>query len=369
MRTAAGSEPIVVDLADRSYPVYVGAGLLRETGRLMRDHLMQAGRCAVVTSPPINEIYGETISASLEEAGFESSVCLVPDGEEAKTWSTAEALIGGLLDAGLDRSSVVVALGGGAVGDVAGFASSIFLRGVRFVQVPTTLLAQVDSSIGGKTAVNHPRGKNLIGSFYQPSLVVSDPELVSTLPRRELLSGLGEVVKHGVIADLPLFNFTERNAERLIEADPEALAHVVQRSVTMKRELVALDERDSKGARAVLNYGHTLGHALETLTRHELRHGEAVAHGMVYASRLAIRFTLMGEEEAGRQRSLLEVLGFDLEPPQVGRSSLLEAMHRDKKAEGGSIRFILPTGIGTQPVLKAIQDDVISQELEVEGYE
>ena len=367
MRTVA--EPIVVDLAERSYPVYVGPSLLRETGPLMMEHLAPAGKCAVVTSPPINEMYGETVSASLEAAGLESSVCLVPDGEEAKTWSTAETLIGGLLDAGLDRSSVVVALGGGAVGDVAGFASSIFLRGVRFVQVPTTLLAQVDSSIGGKTAVNHPRGKNLIGSFYQPSLVVSDPELLSTLPRRELLSGLGEVVKHGVIADLPLFNFIECNAEGLVEAKPEALTHVVRRSVAMKREFVALDERDSKGARAVLNYGHTLGHALETLTNHDVRHGEAVALGMVYASRLAMRLALMSEGDAGRLRSLLEELRFDLEPPQVGRSGLLEAMRRDKKVEGGSIRFVLPTGIGTQPVLKAVPDDVISLELEAEGYE
>jgi 3-dehydroquinate synthase len=362
------AEPIVVDLAERSYPVYVGAGLLRKMGPLMMEHLVSAGKCAVVTSPPINEIYGETVLASLEAAGLESSVCLVPDGEEAKTWSMTEALIGDLLDASLDRNSVVVALGGGAVGDVAGFASSIFLRGVHLVQVPTTLLAQVDSSIGGKTAVNHPRGKNLIGSFYQPSLVISDPELLSSLPQRELLSGLGEVVKHGVIADLPLFNFIDENAERLVEADPEALVYVVRRSIVMKKELVALDERDSKGVRAVLNYGHTLGHALETLTRHEVRHGEAVALGMIYASRLSVRLALMGEEDAGRQGGILEALGFNLEPPQVGRSGLLEAMHRDKKTEGGSIRFVLPTGIGTQPILRAIPDDVISQELEAEGY-
>ena len=358
----------VVDLGVRSYPVYGGTGLLGKVGPLVKRKLPEVISCAVVTSELILETHGEALLKSLREAGIREGTALVPDGEEAKSWSAAEELIGDLLELGLDRKSAVIAFGGGAVGDLAGFVASIYLRGVGLVQVPTTLLAQVDSSLGGKTAVNHPKGKNLRGSFHQPSLVVSDPSILRTLPREELLSGLGEAVKHGVIADADLFKFIEDKAGPLIEADPSALVHVVERSVAIKGGLVSVDERDNKGIRAILNYGHTTGHALEVLSEHELRHGEAVALGMIVASRISNSLGLIPIRDIGRQRKLLEALGLRLTPPKLGSTEIVEIMHRDKKAVGESIRFILPTGIGSTPVLRPVSETLITQSLEDEGY-
>ena len=370
MTTADTSEdsPITVELGERSYPVHVGRGLIGRVGALIRERLSSASRCAVVTSKAILGIHGDALMEALDEAGIEAITALVPDGEEAKTWSCAERLIGELLENRLDRKSAVVAFGGGAVGDLSGFVSAIFLRGVSLVQVPTTLLAQVDSSLGGKAAVNHPMGKNLVGAFHQPSLVVSDPELLMTLPRREVLSGMAEVVKHGVVADSDLFDYIEKRSGDLVDADPDALTHVVRSSVAIKAGLVSRDERDTKGVRAVLNYGHTAGHALETLTGHELRHGEAVAMGMEIAAKISAELGHIEEVDVERQSSLLEKLGLRRAPPILEVESIVEIMRRDKKAEMGSIRFVLPTGIGTTPVLSAVQDDLISKVLEGEGY-
>lgn len=370
MTTADTSEdsPITVELGERSYPVHVGRGLIGRVGALIRERLSSASRCAVVTSKAILGIHGDALMEALDEAGIEAITALVPDGEEAKTWSCAERLIGELLENRLDRKSAVVAFGGGAVGDLSGFVSAIFLRGVSLVQVPTTLLAQVDSSLGGKAAVNHPMGKNLVGAFHQPSLVVSDPELLMTLPRREVLSGMAEVVKHGVVADSDLFDYIEKRSGDLVDADPDALTHVVRSSVAIKAGLVSRDERDTKGVRAVLNYGHTAGHALETLTGHELRHGEAVAMGMEIAAKISAEVGYIEEVDVERQSSLLEKLGLRRAPPTLEVESIVEIMRRDKKAEMGSIRFVLPTGIGTTPVLRAVQDDLISMVLEGEGY-
>lgn len=358
----------VVDLGVRSYPVYVGIGLLGKVGPLVKRKLPDVENCAVVTSEAILKTHGEALLKSLKEAGIGAGTVLVPDGEEAKSWSAAEELIGDLLELGLDRKSAVIAFGGGAVGDLAGFVASIYLRGVGLVQFPTTLLAQVDSSLGGKTAVNHPKGKNLIGSFHQPSLVVSDPSVLLTLPREELLSGMGEVVKHGVIADAALFEFIEDKAGSLVEGDPSALVHVVERSVAIKGGLVSVDERDDKGTRAILNYGHTTGHALETLSEHELRHGKAVALGLIVASRLSNSLGLIPIRDIERQRRLLEVLGFRMTPPKLSSTKIVEIMHRDKKAVEESIRFVLPTGIGSTPVLRPVSESLIIQSLEDEGY-
>ncbi len=316
----------------------------------------------------ILKTHGEALLKSLQEAGIREGTVLVPDGEEAKSWSAAEELIGDLLELGLDRKSAVIAFGGGAVGDLAGFVASIYLRGVALVQVPTTLLAQVDSSLGGKTAVNHPKGKNLIGSFHQPSLVVSDPSILLTLPREELLSGMGEVIKHGVVADAALFKFIEDKAGSLVEAAPSALVHVIERSVAIKGRLVSVDERDNKGIRAILNYGHTTGHALEILSEHKLRHGEAVAFGMIVASKLSNSLGLITIRDIKRQRKLLEALGFRSTPPKLGSTEIVEMMHRDKKAMGEYIRFVLPTGIGRTPILRPVSESLIIQSLEDEGY-
>lgn len=361
-------QPYIVELGKRSYPVYVDSGLIRKIGTLITEHMSSFEKCLVVTSDSIWRVHGRSLLESLEKKRINISKALVPDGEEAKSWSVAEKLIGDLLEHNLDKQSTIIGFGGGAVGDLAGFVSSIYLRGVNLIQVPTTLLAQADSSLGGKTAVNHPKGKNLIGSFHQPAMVFSDTNLLQTLPRKEILSGLGEVVKHGVIADQLLFNFVEANKGKLVDADPDALAHVVKRSVAIKGALVTLDERDSLDVRAVLNYGHTTGHALEILSKLEIRHGEAVALGMMVASRISQSLGLTTSENTERQRRLLTELGFDLKPPQITPLEIVELMHRDKKAVKGSIRFVLPTGIGSPPVLKAVSEHLLIEALEDEGY-
>lgn len=279
----------------------------------------------------------------------------IPEGEEAKTWDAAGELLGSLIKHGLDRKSIVIALGGGSVGDSAGFAASIYMRGIRVVQVPTTLLGQVDSSIGGKTAINHPAGKNLIGTFHQPNLVACDTGLLATLPRRELLSGLAEVVKYGVIADAKLYVGVEAEAEKLLGADTYFLHWVVARCVAAKARLVESDERDERGVRAALNYGHTMGHAVETLSGHSIRHGEAVAIGMVAASRVAVALGLLMKPDLERQLALLRRLGLPTESP-YGIDEVIPLMRRDKKSEQGSIRLVLPRGIGDEPLIRAVSE-------------
>jgi len=357
-------KPLRVELGNRSYHVYVGQGLIRRTGELIKENLHSAGRCAVITNEEIHRLHGSPLMASLEKAGFDAELILVPDGEEAKSWDVAGSLLGELVDLGLDRKSVVIAFGGGAVGDVAGFVASIYLRGVRLVQVPTTLLSLVDSSIGGKAAVNHPKGKNLIGAFHQPSVVVADPRLLGTLPQRELISGLGEVVKYGVIADSEIFNILEKKSANVLRKEMDVLVDVISRCCTIKARLVELDERDTAGLRAALNYGHTVGHALEVLTHLMMGHGEAVAVGMNVAAQISSSLGLIGEADVERQRRLLRRLGLETELPNVVSSKLLEAMHRDKKVERDTVRFVLPTGIGSSPILKAVHDNLIRQVLE-----
>lgn len=369
---SAGSTPSVrsmdIDLGERSYTIYVGNGLVNSIGQLIKERIPDVRICAVVTSEGIPIEHIEALNGSLESAGLKVGMVNVPVGEEAKSWDVAGSLIGELLDIGLDRRSAVIAFGGGAIGDLAGFAAAIYMRGVHLVQVPTTLLAQVDSSYGGKTAVNHPKGKNLIGAFYQPSLVASDPGLLRTLPVRELLSGLGEVVKHGVIADPELFRLTEEERDRLLEADSEALTEAVIRSVTIKGRLVEEDERDIKGSRAILNYGHTVGHALEILSDHELRHGEAVAIGMEAAAEIAVGLGLFKPEDAERQTKTLDSLGCNLKLPEIDLETVMSVMHRDKKAVGDTINFVLPTGIGSTPVVQGVPEDTIVDTLERMGY-
>jgi 3-dehydroquinate synthase len=350
-----------VSLGDRGYKIYVGAGLSGRLGEVVSASKPDATGCVVVTSQPIERLYGEAVAASLE--GLIPRTILVPDGEEAKHWDNAGTLLGGFLDSGLDRNGVVVALGGGAVGDLAGFAASIYMRGVAVVQVPTTLLAMVDSSIGGKTAVNHVKGKNMIGSFHQPIAVVADPLLLRSLPVREVRSGLGEVVKHGVIADEALFRYVEENTGRLLGLDLESMSHVVGRNASIKAGYVEKDERDAKGVRAVLNYGHTLGHAAERLASPALRHGEAVSIGMVYAADLSISLGLMDPGDAQTQRRVLEAIGLPTKLPSLEVDELIRYMKRDKKTEGGMIRMVLPIGIGSPPILRTVEEPMLVEAL------
>jgi 3-dehydroquinate synthase len=349
-----------VHLGYRSYPVLVGGGLLPRLGEAINEYILDATGCALVTSPQVNDLFGAKAAVALKT--LNPCKVIVPEGEEAKTWDTVGELLGSLIKHGLDRRGVVVALGGGSVGDSAGFAASIYMRGIRVVQVPTTLLGQVDSGIGGKTAVNHPAGKNLIGSFHQPSLVVCDTGLLSTLPVRELRSGLAEVAKYGVITDSALYEKVEADSGRLLSADAETLRWVVARCVVAKARYVEADERDLGGVRVALNYGHTVGHAVETLSGHTLRHGEAVAMGMIAASRIALHIGLLKEVEMERQIALLESLGLPVELP-YGVDEVIPHMRRDKKAEHGQIRLVLPTGLGTEPVIRVVYEDDIREAL------
>jgi len=262
-------QEIRVALGARSYSIIVESGLIDS----LRKYIPAKGRKALVTTPIINELYGDKIAESLDDY----ALILVPDGEEAKQWSMVEDLLGKLLEAGLDRKSTIIALGGGTVGDLAGFAASIYMRGIDVIHIPTTLLAMVDSSIGGKTAVNHPKGKNLVGSFHQPSRVLIDPVLLETLPEREIRSGLAEVIKYGVISDARLFELLETKS--LSELSIEAKVEIIASCVTAKAHYVERDEEDRKGIRAALNYGHTVGHAIETLSKNSMNHGEGVAIG------------------------------------------------------------------------------------------
>lgn len=332
-----------VDLGERSYDISIERGVLNEAGPMMKA-LGLRGRAAVVTNPTVGALYGDALAASLRGAGIEPVVMTVPDGEEYKSLEVASGLFDSLVENRFERTSPVVALGGGVIGDLAGFVAATYLRGVPFVQVPTTLLSQVDSSVGGKTGVNHPKGKNLIGAFYQPKAVFIDPDVLRTLDEREIKAGLAEVIKYGVIRDEPFFAFLEENAGRLLLPGDEIIS-AIERSCAIKAEVVGKDELEG-GLRAILNFGHTFGHAIEALSGYgTFRHGEAVAIGMVMAASLAGR--LGGDRECARRiGALLKRLGMPYAPPPISPAAFIEAMRLDKKVSGGRIRFILPSRMG-----------------------
>lgn len=336
---------LTVNLDENSYPILIDSDILSLLGPECAARGL-SGRVAVVSNPLVAELYFERIRDSLAGAGFQVSLIPIPDGEEHKTWSTLNLIYDGLVDAGLDRSSFLVALGGGVAGDMAGFAAATYMRGIPYVQVPTTLLSQVDSSVGGKTAIDHPRGKNLIGAFHQPRLVLIDVATLSTLPLREFRAGLAEVIKYGAAMDREFFRFLERNCERILAMDRVCLAQVVLRCCQLKAGIVEQDEKES-GLRSILNYGHTLGHALETLAGYgTLLHGEAVAIGMSLAARVSVALGHCSEEERSRILSLLERFGLVSTVPRVRRSDLVDILQKDKKSRGGVIRFICNRGIG-----------------------
>jgi 3-dehydroquinate synthase len=307
-------------------------------------------RTAIITNPTVNALYGDIARSSLTAAGFAVSLIEIPDGEEYKNAATLSAVYDDLIVAGLDRKSFIVALGGGVVGDLAGFAAATYLRGIPFVQVPTTLLAQVDSSVGGKTAIDHPRGKNLIGAFYQPRLVLIDVETLSTLADREFRAGLAEVVKYGVALDLPFFEFLEQRAEKIIARDQASLEYLIHRCCGIKARVVECDEKES-GLRAVLNFGHTLGHAFEAVSGYcDLVHGEAVAFGMVLAARISAGLGRCTAADVERITALIARFGLNIHPPKADRLKLLEAVVTDKKSRNGTISFICNKGIGASAV-------------------
>lgn len=342
-------ELISVRLGSNSYNIMIGGGLLQDLGANCRE-VGLGGRAAVVTNPVVAALYADAVIASLAGSGFDPILIEVPDGEMYKTSGTLNGIYDRLIDAAIDRSCFIAALGGGVVGDMAGFAAASYLRGIPFVQIPTTLLAQVDSSVGGKTGIDHPRGKNLIGAFYQPRLVLADVNTIDTLPEREYLAGLAEVVKYGVVLDRELFTMLEGGVPLLVARDKDFLSRVVARCCSIKAFVVEQDEMET-GLRAVLNYGHTLGHAFEVLSGYEaLLHGEAVSIGMAMAARISEAEQLCTSDERRRICSLLVQLGLPVEPPVFDVAGLASAILLDKKSRAGSVRYICNSGIGAHAV-------------------
>lgn len=353
---------ITVDLDGRSYPVLIGSGLLDQIGAICQAQGL-GPRALVIAGEAVGELYGGVVLKSLHCHGYQVHYATVPDGEEQKKLDSAASLYDACLDAGLDRTSFIVALGGGVIGDLAGFVAATYMRGIDFVQVPTTLLAQVDASVGGKTAVNHPRGKNLIGAFHQPKLVLADVGTLISLDRRQFTSGLAEVVKHGLIVDPDLFGYCEKKWLALSQRKREALIHVIQRSVEIKASVVAADERESN-LRAILNFGHTVGHAIESASQYRYTHGEAISIGMAVEARLSAELTGFPKEHIGRIDGLLKKLSLPVRHGGLEFDDVWERMINDKKASGGRIKFALLKEVG-----KAILTDQVPQESVAQAFE
>jgi len=349
-------EKIRVDLAERSYNIFIGNNTLEEIGDKLKLFDLSP-KIALISNPTVYSLYGERVSDSIKNAGFDLLTVTIPDGEQYKNLDTLKNIYDELLKFKLDRKSALIALGGGVVGDIAGFAASTYMRGIAYIQLPTTLLAQVDSSVGGKTGIDHELGKNMIGAFWQPGLVWIDVETLKTLPMRELLAGLAEVIKYGVIYDRELFDFLEINRDNLLDLDNSALTHIIKRSCEIKADVVSRDERES-GLRAILNYGHTIGHAIETVTKYKrFLHGEAVAIGMNLEARLSMMLDLLDEEQASRIKALIDSYNLPSEmPSDVNVSSVSLSMKLDKKTVAGELKFILPEKIGHVRIQKGISD-------------
>ena len=339
-------QTLTVNLGDRSYPIFVGPGLLPRAGEFLKQAGVR-GKVAVVTNPTVAQLYLDALCEALTSAGFQATPILVPDGEAHKDLKSLASIYDRLIDDRLERSACIVALGGGVIGDLAGFAAATYLRGVPYVQVPTTLLAQVDSSVGGKTGVNHQDGKNLIGAFYQPRLVLIDVEVLQSLPRRELIAGLAEVIKYGIIEDPALFGLLEQEHRRLVGLDQELLMQVIATCCAIKARVVEKDEREDD-YRAVLNFGHTIGHALEAATGYSrFLHGEAVGIGMAKAAAISAQQGFCDQSSLRRIHDLIEKVGLPLEiPTEVSVDSLIQGMELDKKSAGGKIKFVVCAGIG-----------------------
>ncbi|MDJ0554392.1 MAG: 3-dehydroquinate synthase [Microcoleaceae cyanobacterium MO_207.B10] len=356
---------ITVQLPQKSYEIAIAPGNLDQLGPKMQP-LKLGQKVLLVSNPEIFAHYGERAIASLRQAGFDISHCILPAGEEYKTPQTLQTIYDAALAHRLERSSTMVALGGGVVGDMTGFAAATWLRGLNVVQVPTSLLAMVDAAIGGKTGVNHPQGKNLIGAFHQPRLVLIDPEVLKTLPVREFRGGMAEVIKYGVIWDAELFGKMENShgLDAIDNLTPGLLEEILIRSCQSKADVVAKDEKES-GLRAILNYGHTVGHAVESLTGYTmLIHGEAVAIGMVAASRLAVELGMWDEESDRRQLALIKKAGLPtMLPSGLDIEEILVSLQNDKKVQAGKVRFVLPTGLGVVTVTDRVNADVLRRVL------
>jgi 3-dehydroquinate synthase len=350
-----------VKLGDRTYPIHIGQGLLAQA-ELILPHLKRK-QTAIVTNTTVAPLYLEALSEPLKRAGVDVISIILPDGEAYKNAETLNLIYDALLQHRVERGTTLIALGGGVIGDLTGYAAATYLRGVPFIQVPTTLLSQVDSSVGGKTGINHPLGKNMIGAFYQPQLVLADIDTLKTLPSRELSAGLAEVIKYGLIRDTAFFDWLERNMHRLVALDMEALTYAIYRSCENKAEVVAADEREA-GERALLNLGHTFGHAIENAMGYGVwLHGEAVAAGTMLAADLSRRMHWLNDGDVARMRAIFKAANLPIDPPALGVDRYLDLMGLDKKVVDGKIRFILQQAIGKSVVTSDYDAEALRQTL------
>ena len=350
---------VQVNLGERSYDISIVSGALVNAGEMIRRVVGKARRLAIISNPKVYSYYGKDFEKNLKQAGFSTLTILIADGERAKSIRTAERVWGSLIANRFERSDVIIALGGGVVGDLAGFVAATFLRGVKYIQVPTTLLAKIDSSVGGKTAVNHKLGKNLIGAFHQPRAVIIDPNVLRTLPQRELRAGLYEAIKYGVIRDPDLAHFIQEGLDKIEAHDSDVMTRIIARCCEIKAEIVAADERES-GLRRILNFGHTVGHALEAVTAYRrLKHGEAVGFGMKCASAIAEKVGIIPSHEAKAITCSVDALGKLPRLDDLKAEEIIAVMAYDKKVTQGKLPLILPTRIGAVVVRDDISHTVI----------
>ena len=357
-------EVLSVGLGSRSYNIVIGWNILKGLGEYLKLHKpVSSQNFLIISNQKVFSLYGAEITAALEAQGYPTNYFLVPDGEEAKSLKQAEILYDYCCSIPLDRKSCVIALGGGVVGDLAGFVAATYMRGIAYLQVPTTLLAQVDSSVGGKVGINLPTGKNLVGAFYQPNLVYMDLATLTTLPLRELQTGLAEIIKYGVL-DNDFFSYLEENISSLLQLDYQVLVYAVKKACQIKSFIVSEDELE-QGKRAYLNFGHTIGHAIEAVTNYEMyRHGEAVALGMKWAGRLAVKMNKWSQEEQLRLEQLISKVGLPTELPNLDWSKVIKAMELDKKNSQGRLTMILPERIGHVEINNNVDYNFVKQLLE-----
>lgn len=351
-------QKVKIKLGDNAYTVYIGNENLPELGqRLVEKGLTHKN--VVITNPTVNHHYATIVKSSLQDAGLATKIIEVPDGEEYKSYETANKLYDELIEHKMDRTSTVISLGGGVIGDLSGFVAATYMRGIPFVQIPTTLLAQVDASVGGKVAINHPKGKNMIGAFYQPKFVLIDIGMLDTLPMRDVRSGMAELIKHGMIMDLPLFEELESKVDLVVDMDKKLMIDLVAQSCRDKGKIVQEDEREA-GIRAILNYGHTFAHAIEALTDYKTyRHGEAVSIGMACAGRLSVNIGFLDRSAHERQIKLLTAIGLPTKFPELDPQDVLRSMYRDKKVSGGRLRLVLQKSIGEVVITDEVDDEQV----------
>ncbi|MCR4393870.1 MAG: 3-dehydroquinate synthase [Dehalococcoidales bacterium] len=348
---------------ENSYRIYIGSGVIERISEILKENDL-SNRAVVITNDVVANLYGPFLMESLNKNGIGADILTVPDGEEQKSLHMAAKLYGHLSRLKSERSTAILALGGGVIGDLAGFVAATYMRGLPLIQIPTTLLAQVDSSIGGKVAVNHRSLKNMIGTFYQPRLVLTDISLLKSLADQEMKNGLAEVIKYGIIRDSELFQILENNLDKIRAHDQAILEEIVARCASIKAGIVQTDERDT-GLRNILNFGHTTGHAIETVTRFKISHGQAVALGMIVAAEIAREMDLLSEGEVARIISIIEKAGLATRISELNSASILRAMKHDKKVTSGKIRFILPVAIGEVIINDQVDRRILKKALEV----